>query len=61
MGFSALAIADRLRHESIEVTMMYAHLFPNKQDEMADQLDAERGPLGAFSTNGIKPMKEVRE
>lgn len=28
MGFSALAIADRLGHESIEVTMMYAHLSP---------------------------------
>lgn len=39
MGFTALAIADRLGHESIEVTYRYAHLFPSKQSEMANQLD----------------------
>lgn len=39
MGFSALAIADRLSHESIEVTYRYAHLFPSKQTEMATKLD----------------------
>lgn len=39
MGFSALAIADRLGHESIEVTYRYAHLFPSKQTEMANKLD----------------------
>lgn len=59
MGFSALAIADRLGHESTEVTMMYAHLFPNKQDEMAQQLDEQRGPNGVFAADEIKPMKEM--
>lgn len=39
MGFTALAIADRFGHESIEVTYRYAHLFPSKQSEMANQLD----------------------
>lgn len=39
MGFTALAIADRLGHESIVVTYRYAHLFPSKQTEMANQLD----------------------
>lgn len=39
MGFTALAIADRLGHESIEVTYRYAHLFPSKQTEMANKLD----------------------
>lgn len=39
MGFTALAIADRLGHESIEVTYRYAHLFPTKQTEMANKLD----------------------
>lgn len=39
MGFTALAIADRLGHESIEVTYRYAHLFPSKQTEMAKKLD----------------------
>ena len=29
MGFSALAIADRVGHESIDITYRYAHLFPN--------------------------------
>lgn len=43
MGFSALAIADRVGHESIEITYRYAHLFPSKQAEMAKKLDMERG------------------
>lgn len=30
MGFSALAIADRVGHESIDITYRYAHLFPNR-------------------------------
>ena len=39
MGFSAVAIADRVGHESIEINYRYAHLFPSKQTEMADRLD----------------------
>lgn len=42
MGFSALAIADRVGHESIDITYGYAHLFPNKQTEMANKLDMQR-------------------
>ena len=42
-GFSAVAIADRVGHESIDITYNYAHLFPSKQAEMADKLDMERG------------------
>jgi len=42
MGFSALAIADRVGHESIDITYRYAHLFPTKQTEMAEKLDMER-------------------
>ena len=42
MGFSATAIADRVGHESIDITYHYAHLFPSKQTEMADKLDLER-------------------
>ncbi|WP_444876564.1 site-specific integrase [Bacteroides heparinolyticus] len=42
MGFSATAIADRVGHESIDITYNYAHLFPSKQAEMADKLDMER-------------------
>lgn len=36
MGFSAVAIADRVGHESIDITYQYAHLFPSKQIEMAE-------------------------
>ncbi|WP_317855977.1 site-specific integrase [Chakrabartyella piscis] len=43
MGFSAVAIADRLGHESIDITYRYAHLFPTKQGEIADKLSIERG------------------
>ena len=42
MGFTALAIADRVGHESIDITYRYAHLFPTRQTEMADKLDFER-------------------
>ena len=42
MGFSAVAIADRVGHESIDITYRYAHLFPSKQSEMADRLDLQR-------------------
>ena len=42
MGFTALAIADRVGHESIDITYRYAHLFPTRQAEMADKLDMER-------------------
>ena len=42
MGFSATAIADRVGHESIDITYNYAHLFPTKQAEMAARLNTER-------------------
>lgn len=42
MGFSATAIADRVGHESIDITYNYAHLFPSKQTEMASRLNVER-------------------
>ena len=43
MGFSALAIADWVGHESIHITYRYAHLFPTRQKEMAQKLSMERG------------------
>jgi integrase len=43
MGFSAVAIADRVGHESIDITYRYAHLFPSRQTEIADKLDIEKG------------------
>lgn len=39
LGFSAVAIADRVGHESIDITYRYAHLFPSKQIEMVDRLE----------------------
>ena len=42
-GFTALEIGNRVGHESEKITYRYAHLFPTKQDEMADFLDNERG------------------
>lgn len=39
LGFSPLAIADRLGHESVQTTLnVYSHLYPNKQDELAQKL-----------------------
>lgn len=42
MGFGAVAIADRVGHESIDITYRYAHLFPTTQQAIADQLNMER-------------------
>ncbi|MDD6022234.1 MAG: site-specific integrase [Oscillospiraceae bacterium] len=39
MGYSAVAIADRVGHESINITYNYAHLFPSTQIDMADKLN----------------------
>ena len=47
MGFSALAIAERVGHESIDITYRYAHLFPTRQTEMAQKLDGARIGRGA--------------
>jgi len=43
LGFSAVAIAERVGHESIDITFRYAHMFPTKQIEMAQKLEMERG------------------
>ena len=41
MGFSPLLIAERLGHEKVQTTMdTYSHLYPNKQVEVARQLDS---------------------
>ena len=39
MGFSAVAIADRVGHESIDITYRYAHVFPSTQMEVASKLN----------------------
>nr|WP_330400546.1 hypothetical protein [Monoglobus pectinilyticus] len=43
LGFSVVAIANRVGHESIDITYNYAHMFPSVQKEMADKLNIERG------------------
>ena len=49
MGFSAVAIGDRVGHESVDITYHYAHLFPSTQTTMADQLSAIRGGFANVS------------
>lgn len=40
MGCSPLLIAERLGHEKVQTTMdIYSHLYPNKQQEVAKQMD----------------------
>lgn len=41
-GVSPMTIAERLGHESVNITLsVYGHLYPNKQREIADILDDE--------------------
>lgn len=42
MGFSVVAIANRVGHESIDITYRYAHMLPSAQSEMAVKLNVER-------------------
>ena len=39
MGYSAVAIAERVGHESVDITYRYAHLFPTIQEDMAYKLN----------------------
>ena len=39
MGYNAVAIAERMGHESIDITYRYAHLFPTVQSDMANKLN----------------------
>ena len=39
MGFSAVAIADRVGHESVDITYRYAHVFPSTQMEVVSKLN----------------------
>lgn len=43
LGFTPVEIAERLGHEGISVTYTYSHLYPSKQKELADRLDADHG------------------
>lgn len=42
LGFTPLEIAERLGHERIETTLnIYSHLYPDKQDRLAERLEEE--------------------
>ena len=43
MGYSAVGIAERLGHESTDITFRYAHMFPTAQSDMADSIQKLRG------------------
>lgn len=38
-GFSVVDIGNRVGHESSEITFKYAHMFPNKQEDMRKMLE----------------------
>ena len=57
-GFSATAIADRVGHESIDITYRYTHLFPSKQKEISDSLTQVRVKT---QNNGEDSLKEDEE
>ena len=41
-----IAIAERVGHESIDITYRYAHLFPTRQTDMVQQLELKRAEGG---------------
>jgi integrase len=60
MGYSAVAIAERLGHESIEITFRYAHLFPTRQTLMAESLSEmmESGAAPEPISGNVIDLKE---
>lgn len=40
LGFTPVDIAKRVGHESITITLRYAHMFPNAQNKMMDKLNS---------------------
>ena len=42
LGFSPVEIAERMGHESADITYTYSHLYPSKQRKMADRLNEDR-------------------
>ena len=45
LGYSPLAIGERVGHEAVDITYRYAHLFPTVQSDMANKLNQEREEL----------------
>ena len=43
MGFFAVVIADRVVHESVDITYRYAHVFPSTQVEVVSKLNEQKG------------------
>lgn len=56
LGFTPVEIAERLGHEGISVTYTYSHLYPTKQKELADRLDADHG--NGDMLDGLTERKE---
>ena len=55
MGFSPVAIADRLGHEKVSTTLdIYSHLYPSKQDELAEKLDEKYADMMKASDEAPK-------
>jgi len=59
LGFSAVAIGDRVGHESVVITYRYAHMFPSTQDAMAEGLSKVRNE-GMEKKTGIPHVDDSR-
>jgi hypothetical protein len=46
LGFSPVAIAEKMGHEGISITYNYAHLYPSKQKALAQKLNDDRVNIG---------------
>lgn len=58
-GLQPLIIAQRVGHDSVNTTMnIYGHLYPNKQKEVADLLNAEA--TGEMENNLVDMATEMR-
>ena len=58
-GMQPLVIAQRVGHDSVNTTMnIYGHLYPNKQKQVADLLNAEA--TGELESKLVDMATEMR-
>ena len=62
MGYSAVAIGERVGHESVEITYRYAHLFPTMKSMGAAKNEANNAAQSAPVEKTVeKAIAEVKE
>lgn len=62
MNVTPLLISERLGHEKVETTLnIYSHLYPNKQQQLADRLETAANSIASGGHAGAAPLLSKTE